>query len=310
MKPIISPYSLCGEIPSYIRHENLAKIELEFLEWYRLNAPDYDATLPITFEILGCDEEIERGKLYEALKLEPTSIVLELGAGTGRDSEKLARSLSEDGFLVMQDISADILQICYRKFEVLHSNNLIKCGFDFFLSNASEIPYADSSFDRIFHFGGLNTFGDINKALSEINRVAKEGSIVVIGDEGIAPWLKNSKFGKVLFATNTQYNAYPPLDKLPETSCDVNVRWFCSEAFYFISYVVRKDPRNKANFNLEIPGIRGGSPIKRFDGTLEGISPDLRDSIYRKALKEGVSRVEFIEKVFSECLDRNEPAND
>jgi len=306
MKPNIAPNSYFSGIPSYIKLDNLAKIELEFLEWYRINAPDYDATLPITFDILGCDEVVERTKLYEALKLEPTSKVLELGAGSGRDSEKLALGLNEDGFLVMQDISAEILQICRRKFEGLRSKNLIKCGFDFFLSNASEIPYADSSFDRIFHFGGLNTFGNISKALGEINRVAKDGAVVVIGDEGIAPWLKNSKFGNVLFATNSQYDAYPPLDKLPETSCDVSVRWFCSEAFYFISYTVRKNPRNNANFDLEIPGIRGGSPRKRFEGKLEGISPNLRDSVYRQALKEGVSRVEFIEKIFLEHLDRNE----
>ena len=305
MKRSTPPSAFRDGIPDYVNYEGLAKIEQEFLEWYRLNAPSYDSTLPITFEILGCDEDFERAKLYQALELEPSSKVLELGAGTGRDSEKIAKELGNEGLLVMQDISSDILKICHERFNLLKSSGSLRCDFDFFLSNALEIPYPDNSFNRVFHFGGLNTFGNISSTLREISRVAEENAIVVIGDEGLAPWLKDSRFGKVLIATNSQYSNSPPLSELPETACDVKLQWFCSEAFYFITYKVRKSPRSKANFDVEIPGLRGGSPRKRADGVLEGISPDLRDAIYKEALAKGVSRVRFMENLLSKYKDEN-----
>lgn len=270
-----------------------------------MNADDYDSTLPLTFEILGCNEGFERDKLYNSLDIQPFSKVLELGAGTGRDSKNIALRLDSNGVLVMQDISSDILKFCRDKFEIFKSRKEIDCNYDFFLSNVTNIPYADNSFDRIFHFGGLNTFGNIELALKEISRVASDGALVVLGDEGIAPWLTNSRYGKVLIATNSQYANLPPLDKLPETSCNVKVQWFCSEAFYFISYEVQKNPRSDLNFDVEIPGIRGGTPHKRADGILEGIAPHLKDSIYRRALEEKIPRVDLIEKVFSKYLEDN-----
>ena len=302
MKPSVAPLTFRDGFPDYVNYSELAKIEREFIDWYALNADDYDSTLPITFEILGCNEDFEREKLYNSLDIKPYSKVLELGAGSGRDSQNIASKLSSDGVLIMQDISSDILKFCRKKFEVSKSKSEIKCDYDFFLSNVTNIPYADNSFDRIFHFGGLNTFGNIEVALKEVSRVASDGAVVVIGDEGIAPWLTNSRFGRVLIATNSQYANLPPLGELPETSCNVNVQWFCSEAFYFISYEVRKNPRSNVNFDVEIPGIRGGTPRKRADGILEGVSSNLKDSMYRRALEEKVSRVDLIEKVFLKYL--------
>jgi SAM-dependent methyltransferase len=285
----------------YIEYEELLEIEKSFLEWYKLNAADYDQYLPITFEILGCDEITERKKLYKALDIGLGQTVLEIGAGTGRDSIEISKLLGTSGILVAQDISPEILSICREKYKENYDENFQTA---FVLSNAKKLPFPDGTFDRVFHFGGLNTFGDISSALLEISRVTKNGGKVLIGDEGIAPWLRSSRFGAILQATNPQYLNQPPLSEIPESSTDVTLQWFCSGAFYYIVYKVDKESLDTPNFDIEIPGIRGGTPRKRSDGVLEGISPELKLEIYARAKSIGLSRVEFIEQALKQYLNK------
>jgi len=54
---------------------------------------------------------------------------------------------------------------------------------DLFLGNAECLPFADSSFDVVFHVGGINFFNDRAKAIREMIRVAKPGSRILIADE-------------------------------------------------------------------------------------------------------------------------------
>ena len=54
---------------------------------------------------------------------------------------------------------------------------------DLFLGNAESLPFADESFDVVFHVGGINFFNDRAKAIREMIRVAKPGSLLLISDE-------------------------------------------------------------------------------------------------------------------------------
>ena len=54
---------------------------------------------------------------------------------------------------------------------------------DLFLGNAECLPFADESFDVVFHVGGINFFNDRAKAIREMIRVAKPGSKILIADE-------------------------------------------------------------------------------------------------------------------------------
>ena len=133
---------------------------------------------------------------------------------------------------------------------------------DFLVSNAAYLPLADASFDAAFHFGGINAFGDVRRALAEMARVVRPGGKVVVGDEGIAPWLRRKLYGRMLTNANPLYRHGPPLDRLPVGARDVRVRWLLGNAFYVIDFRVGQGPPY-LDIDLPIPG-KGDSLRSRY----------------------------------------------
>jgi ubiquinone/menaquinone biosynthesis C-methylase UbiE len=99
--------------------------------------------------------------------------VLETSVGTGLNFKYLPRGVSLTGI----DLSPEMLTRC--------QTNLRRRGLqgDLFLGNAECLPFADESFDVVFHVGGINFFNDRAKAIREMIRVAKPGSRILIADE-------------------------------------------------------------------------------------------------------------------------------
>ena len=54
---------------------------------------------------------------------------------------------------------------------------------ELFLGMAEALPFRTSSFDSVFHIGGINFFSDKKKAISVMIRVARPGTKIVIADE-------------------------------------------------------------------------------------------------------------------------------
>ena len=48
---------------------------------------------------------------------------------------------------------------------------------------AEDLPFADNSFDIVFHVGGINFFSDKPRALAEMLRVAKPRTKLMVADE-------------------------------------------------------------------------------------------------------------------------------
>ncbi|MCK9472191.1 methyltransferase domain-containing protein [Sulfurimonas sp.] len=271
-------------LPNFIYPKELPKSDLESIEWYKNNAADYDEFLPLTFETFGVDEDIERGKMINALKLEKDHKVLEIGCGTGRDSEKIAKELGENGELYLQDISKEILKIGVEKF----SKKIFQPKIEFSLANGYYLPFEDNYFDRVFHFGGLNTFGDIKRAFEEMVRVCKPGGRIIVGDENMPIWLRETEFGKVLMNSNPHYKYNLPLEHLPVEARNVKLEWFIGGVFYFISFDVGiGEP--KANIDFEIPGVRGGTHRTRYYGHIEGVDQETVELAKKARQKNGKS---------------------
>ena len=238
----------------------------------------HDNSLNWLFDTFGGSEQSLRENLVARLHLKKGQKVLITGAGAGNDLPYLAELLGENGTIYAQDFSAPMLASAIER----SKSTLGLDDFDihFSVSDATNLPFEDNSFDATYHFGGLNIFPDIRKGIHEMDRVTKDGGRVVFGDEGIPPWLKRTEYGKMVITNNPLCAFDAPLEHLPESARDVNLSWEVGFCFYIIDYTVCANP---LDVNIDVPhkGIRGGTMRSRYYGQLEGIDPSLRDKLYK-----------------------------
>jgi len=234
-------------IASVVYPETLLPTDAEFQEKYDKSAARYDEGSEWLFNAFRVAETDVRESLVDLLEVEPGARVLETGSGTGRDSLVILERICPDGELYAVDISIGMLELARTKLESYSRET------EYVHANASYLPFADDAFDAAFHFGGINMFGDISRALAEMNRVVRVGGKVVVGDEGVAPWLKAQLYGRVLVNANPLYAHSPPLDALPETATDVRLQWILGAAFYVVDFRVGAE-EPFVDVDLPIPG--------------------------------------------------------
>jgi len=290
-------YSISNNIVNLSYPLTLPKEETEIISWYKKNYTVYDDYLPITFETFNVDEKTERSKMVAKLEIQPSDKILETGAGTGRDSEIIAQYLSETGELHITDIYEDILAISKEK--------LLNCKADVYYAvvNAVHLPYPDNYFDKYYHFGGWNTFSDKKKAFKEVSRVVKPGGKIVIGDESMPAWLLGSDFAKVLINTNTHYSYKIPLEDMHYTARNVSINYIMGGVFYYISYD-NGEGYPYANFNIPIPGAKGGTLSSRYYGRLEGVSEEAFKMAHEAIQKSGKSQFEWINDTIKNAAEK------
>jgi ubiquinone/menaquinone biosynthesis C-methylase UbiE len=262
-------------------------------EYARHNAAEvHDNALRWVFATFGTEEQVLRERLIARLQLQPGWRVLVTGAGAGNDLPHLARSLQGRGAIYAQDFAQEMLLAG----EARHRPTLASASLDlqFSVSDATDLPFADGSFDAAYHFGGINLFPDIAKGLSEMTRVVRPGGRVVVGDEGVAPWLRDKEYGRMLVRNNPLYACEIPLAQLPECADDVRLSWELGHCFWVIDYTVAAGAP-QLDIDVAHVGTRGGSIRSRYFGQLEGIDPGLRERVYAEAQRQGKSRVEFLE---------------
>ena len=291
------PFPVVAGIPNFVTSEHLHDSDFASLDWYRENASTYDEFLPLTFRTLKVDEWTEREKIITELRLEPGLRVLETGCGSGRDSMRLADRMG-DGELYLQDISEDILLLAVEKFRKVIGGPSVH----FAVANGYALPFPADYFDRTFHFGGLNTFGDKAKALAEMARVTKPGGVIVVGDESIPVWMRETDFARILMNSNPHFSYTVPLESIPQCASNLKLQWFMGDAFYLISFD-KREGEPKGDFDFEIPGWRGGTHRKRFFGQLEGVAPQIKAAVIARAKKEGKSVSAWLENGLSTLLE-------
>lgn len=259
----------------------------------------HDNSLRWLFDTFGTDEPSLRRNLISKLHLHKGMKVLVTGAGAGNDLPYLVQSMEGDGVIFAQDISKQMLLVGANRSQAeLHGSRV---EFFFSVSDATNLPFSDNIFDAAYHFGGLNLFPDIQKGISEMNRVVKPGGKIVVGDEGVAPWLKDTEYGQMLIKNNPLCAYDAPLSLLPDTAKSVTLTWELDYYFYVIEFVVSD---NAPHINIDIPhiGKRGGSIRTRYFGQLEGIDPALRDKLYAEAETQGISRVAYLESLLEKTF--------
>lgn len=277
-------------IPNFIYPKILADMDSQALEFYEGRAEAYDQYLHLTFTTYGEDESKVRNEMIDLLNLKADSKVLEIACGTGRDSLLIQERLSEQGELHISDISEDMLLKAVSKLEGKPSLESV-C-----LANAMHLPYPDSYFDAFYSFGALGEFSDIKRFFTEVVRVCKPGSKVVVGDENLPVWQRNSEFGKILANYNKQFLTDVPFESLPVEARQVNCKWVIGGVFYLIDFAVGEG-EPQADFDFVIPGPRGGTHRTRYEGQLEGVTTEAKALAYKAQEKSGKSMHQWLDEL-------------
>lgn len=250
--------------------------------YYKTIASTYDSNVDITFKLYNENEDVSRNYMINLLDLKPNSRVLEISAGTGKDSELILKRLSVQGELVCLDISPDML--IYAKQKLSKYENYT----DAVSGSACNLPFEDNTFDALYCFAGVGHFPSIKDGLREMSRVVRPGGKVVFCEKNVPLWLRNTTYGKILINNNPMFALEAPLSFIPENARNVGIRWIIGNVHYVVDYTVGiGEPIG--NFDLELPGERGGTFNSRYYGQLEGVTSETKQLAIKAAKKSGKS---------------------
>lgn len=162
--------------------------------------------------------------------------LLEVGIGAGANLALLRRDLPAGLEVEIwgPDLSEGMLGQCRRRVRRGDERDV-----RLLLADAHTLPFADGSFDRVFHVGGIGGFRDPARALSEMARVARPGTPVVVVDEQLEPGRRHGLWHRAGFALLTFYDPAPhcPRECLPPGSWDV-LEEQVSRFYYSLRYRV------------------------------------------------------------------------
>jgi ubiquinone/menaquinone biosynthesis C-methylase UbiE/uncharacterized protein YbaR (Trm112 family) len=215
----------------YPEPEKLPQIDVEFLKQYEQGASSYDRAIRKMLLLGGYWEPWERRRFAKRLELKPSHRVLEVGTGTGSNLISIAKYLGPQGTISGLDLSPAMLQVAREKL-IRHS-----IVADLVVGNAAYLPYKSDTFDAVLHFGGINTFGDKQRAILEMLRVAKPGAKFVLGDEGLAPGKESTWLGRWLLKQNTLFANKPPIELIPQRQIKgFKLEWIWHGTFYVLEF--------------------------------------------------------------------------
>ena len=197
-------YHIRDGILSMVFPENLGGDDARWNRFYDSFAPFYSFTQRIVGRLLlGMDTTKAWKEIADLLRLKPALRVLEVSPGPGVMLGLLRKQIGPIGQLVAVDLSTSMLRQCAK-----HGSS-DSCLVH---ANGQYLPFADDSFDALFHFGGINLFNDPQKALAEFVRVVKKGGTVSWGDEGFSDSYREGFRKKVLVRMNPGYlRSRPPV---------------------------------------------------------------------------------------------------
>jgi ubiquinone/menaquinone biosynthesis C-methylase UbiE len=160
-------------IPTFLKPEDLTGDNGKYNHLYQVIGGFYDDTQRVFLALKGFNRHLYFKSYMSLLEAKPGDSVLETSVGTGLNFKYLPRGVKLSGL----DLSPEMLANCQANLRRW------KLDADLYLGNAESLPFADASFDVVFHVGGINFFNDRAKAIREMIRVAKPGSLLLIADE-------------------------------------------------------------------------------------------------------------------------------
>jgi ubiquinone/menaquinone biosynthesis C-methylase UbiE len=114
--------------------------------------------------------------IMEQLALQAGATILDIGCGAGQDTQDLARAVGPRGRVVGIDKSETMLQEARARAEQT------QLPVEYVLADATELPFADASFDACQASRVLGHLSQPGLAVAEMVRVARPGAQVVAAD--------------------------------------------------------------------------------------------------------------------------------
>jgi ubiquinone/menaquinone biosynthesis C-methylase UbiE len=160
-------------IPDLRRPEDLTGDNGRYNQLYETIGGFYDDIQRVVCALQGFDRDAYMMSYMSLLEAKAGDSVLETSVGTGLNFKYLPTGVKLMGL----DLSPEMLVRC--------AANMSRWDMEaaLLLGNAESLPFADESFDVVFHVGGINFFNDRSKAIAEMIRVARPGSKILIADE-------------------------------------------------------------------------------------------------------------------------------
>jgi ubiquinone/menaquinone biosynthesis C-methylase UbiE len=290
-------YPVRKGVPIFLPTSLLTEAEQTTQAEYDASAEEkYDAAVDWLFRSFYENEDKLREEMIDLLCLKADAKVLEIGAGTGRDSFRIARRLGKQGAFYVQDLSEQMLLKARDRLQAESAKYEFNVQINYFVSTARFLPFPDGFFDAVFHFGGFNNFSEPKKTLAEMTRVVEQGGKIVFGDESLPSWLEGTEFGEMMITNNPLFRHRVPLPCLPENARQVTLRWILGGCFYLIDFVVGDGPP-AVNMDLPHKGWRGGTIRTRYYGRLEGVTVEAKELAIEAARKQGISVHEWLDQV-------------
>ncbi|MFB6318341.1 methyltransferase domain-containing protein [Saccharicrinis sp. FJH54] len=162
-------------------------------------------------------------EVLDQLEIKNDYKILETGIGAAENFRLLHKRAENLSFFGL-DIQQQMLK---------HSvKNLLKWRIpaQLFQADAHYLPFMDHSFDVVFHLGSINLFPDKERAISEMIRVAKPGTKIVIADE-------SEKAGRYFnMLTGIKEKVVPPVHLIPKPMQEVKLMDIWKGNGYLISF--------------------------------------------------------------------------
>jgi ubiquinone/menaquinone biosynthesis C-methylase UbiE len=209
----------------------------------------YDDTQRVGCALGGIDRDAYVMSYLGMLEVKAGDSVLETSVGTGLNFKYLPRGARLSGI----DLSQEMLVNCQSNLRRWHLDA------DLFLGNAESLPFADSSFDVVFHVGGINFFNDRAKAIREMIRVAKPGSRILIADETeehVKTAYERTPITSGYFK-NRKEPVRAPVDLVPPEMLETHVEILSvvgKNRFYALTF--RKPANDGSRTKVESPKVR------------------------------------------------------
>lgn len=196
-------YADQDNIASLVHPKTLVDDDEKMNRRYEWLAPYYDASERILGRLLtGIDMQEGRSKIVDLLGLQQGMRLLEVSPGPGVFQPLLRKALGTGAQIAAVDLSLNMLRQC-RSQHALEQVELIQ-------ANAQHLPFADESFDALFHFGGVNLFNVPEQALRDFVRVVRKGGLVAWGDEQMDGSFTHPIGRRILPRMNPGFKKTPP----------------------------------------------------------------------------------------------------